>query len=82
MVPEPRSTCQPLRASEPQNQFERFVDGALFVGRDSTDERVQSAEVDGPQLLDQHARGFAGQLYAGPERGGSGAPRGGCYDDS
>ncbi len=41
---------------QPEHELQRVIDGPLLVGSEMSDAAVESMQVDGAKLLDQHTR--------------------------
>jgi len=83
-----RSTIEPVRrrplaraapSLQREDQLQRRVDRQLFPGGQPTRVPVQPIQVDGSELLHEHARRFAGNLDLGAERRGSCVARRRCH---
>ena len=63
-----------------ENERERVVNGALLGGRKASGTFTEPLDVDGPELLDQHARSLAFEIDRGTKRGRGGAAGRGSDD--
>ena len=75
-----RFTTGVRSAPQVKHKREGIVDGALLLPGEAARELFKSFEVNGAQLLDEHACGLAGELDLGPECGARG-PAGRRLDD-
>ena len=59
-----------------KDEFEGLVDGALLIGSEPSDVLVEAMQIDGSELLNQHARPVSGGGDLRAEGRWSGAARG------